>query len=393
MSPLTADVATAQSGQPTRPARPVVPSLSTLPALSVLPALGSLQARLDSWSVVIVPLWLLGVFAFSARLVCGWYLVEGIRRAAADPVPVEWLARVHHLARRLDIGRPIRMVQSAVVRVPTVIGWLRPVILLPASVFTGLSPAQLEAVIAHELAHVRRHDYAVNILQTATEIVLFYHPACWWISRQVRIEREHCCDDIAVGMCGNRYVYAEALADLETMRSDRPALSLAATDGPLMRRIRRLVTPSTPAEGISPLWAAAAVPLTVLTLVLAATNVTGMQVPGAAAEQTRVPSGPRTVPNGEGVVQGQVVDARSGRPVPKATVELLGPERSATALTGDDGRFEARSLLPGLYPRASAGARIRGGPVPVSATPTIALPYWMFQADGSPQALTFGCTR
>src|SRR5688572_32524715 len=103
------------------------------------------------------------------------------------------------------------------------IGWLRPVILIPASVVSGLTTAQLEAVIAHELAHVRRHDYIANIVQTAAEILLFYHPACWWISRQIRAEREHCCDDIAVGVCGGGVLYAAALAALETRRRRRPA--------------------------------------------------------------------------------------------------------------------------------------------------------------------------
>ena len=79
-----------------------------------------------------------------------------------------------------------------------VVGWLRPVILLPASALTGLAPSQLEAVIAHELAHIRRHDYLVNLFQTTVETLLFYHPASWWISRQIRAEREHCCDDVAV---------------------------------------------------------------------------------------------------------------------------------------------------------------------------------------------------
>ena len=108
-------------------------------------------------------------------------------------------------------------------QVPSVVGWLRPVILLPASALTGLSPAHLDAIIAHELAHVRRHDFAVNLLQTAAEILLFYHPACWWISRRIRAEREHCCDDIAVSLCGDRLLYATALADLEALRGSTDA--------------------------------------------------------------------------------------------------------------------------------------------------------------------------
>jgi hypothetical protein len=125
--------------------------------------------------------------------------------------------------------------------VPTVIGWLRPVILLPASTLTGLSAAQIEALLAHELAHIRRYDYLINLLQTAVETLLFYHPAVWWISRQIREEREHCCDDLAVAACGNVLIYARALAELERLRVAAPRFAVAATGGPLVRRIQRLI--------------------------------------------------------------------------------------------------------------------------------------------------------
>ena len=98
---------------------------------------------------------------------------------------------------------------------PTVIGWLKPVVLLPASALAGLTPRQLEAILAHELAHIRRHDYLVNLLQTLVETLLFYHPAVWWLSRRIRVERENCCDDLAVSLCGDPVAYAAALADLE----------------------------------------------------------------------------------------------------------------------------------------------------------------------------------
>ena len=118
------------------------------------------------------------------------------------------------LSRRLHITRAITLFESTLVDVPTVIGFVKPVILLPASVLGGLTPQQLEAILAHELAHIRRHDYIVNLLQSLLETLLFYHPAVWWLSRRIRIEREHCCDDLAVSLCGDPLVYARALADL-----------------------------------------------------------------------------------------------------------------------------------------------------------------------------------
>jgi TonB family protein len=118
---------------------------------------------------------------------------------------------------------------------------LRPIVLLPVSAVAGLTPDQLEAVLAHELAHIRRHDYLVNLLQMAAETLLFYHPAVWWISSRIRQERELCCDDLAVRTCGGAIPYARALTALEKMRAARPALALGSTDGPLFFRIRRLV--------------------------------------------------------------------------------------------------------------------------------------------------------
>ena len=133
----------------------------------------------------------------------------------------------------------MQVFESTLVHVPTIVGWLRPVILLPASVITGLPAAHLDAVLAHELAHVRRHDYLVNSLQAIVETLLFYHPVVWWCSRQIRIEREHCCDDIVVEACGDRVAYATALAQLEELRRLQPMLSLNVTGGRLIDRVRR----------------------------------------------------------------------------------------------------------------------------------------------------------
>src|SRR5687768_2508429 len=118
---------------------------------------------------------------------------------------------------------------------------MRPVILLPASALTGLTTSQLELILAHELAHVRRFDYLVNLLQTIVETLLFYHPAVWWVSGRIRLEREHCCDDAAVAACGDVLSYARALTELEGLRGAMPALAMAATGGSLTERVRRLV--------------------------------------------------------------------------------------------------------------------------------------------------------
>lgn len=126
-------------------------------------------------------------------------------------------------------------------RRPSVVGWLRPVILLPMSAVTGLAPDQLGAVLAHELAHIRRHDYLVNLLQMAAEALLFYHPAVWWVSGRIRVEREFCCDDLAVSVCQNAVTYARALSTLEKLRPAIPAIAMGSTGGPLLARIQRIL--------------------------------------------------------------------------------------------------------------------------------------------------------
>src|SRR5262245_2612784 len=156
-------------------------------------------------------LWLLGVVFFSMRLVGGWLYTQRLKSYGTRPLEEGWEQTLRRLCDRLRAPRPARLLESALVKVPMVIGWLRPVILLPVGALTGLTPQQLEAIIAHELAHIRRHDYLINLLQAVVETLLFYHPAVWWVSRRIRQEREHCCDDLAVAVCGDALSYARAL--------------------------------------------------------------------------------------------------------------------------------------------------------------------------------------
>jgi uncharacterized protein involved in exopolysaccharide biosynthesis len=149
------------------------------------------------------------------------------------------------------VSRPVRLLKSALVEVPTVIGWFRPVILLPAATLSGLTPGHLEAILAHELAHVRRHDYMVNAFQCLVETLMFYHPVTWWISRCIREEREVCCDDLVIEVCGDRLAYACALATMEGLRGDLPELAFAASGGSLLNRIRRLLGVSSESGSVS----------------------------------------------------------------------------------------------------------------------------------------------
>ena len=186
-------------------------------------------------------IWLLGVAFFSARLTRGCWCVRNIRIRDNEPVEAAWMETLNDLRCRLGVSRPVQLLKSALVEVPTVIGWLRPVILVPAATVSGLTPGQLEALLAHELAHVRRLDYLVNAFQCLVETLMFYHPIVWWISRYVREERENCCDDLVIKVCGDRLEYARALATMEGLRGELPELAFAASGGSLLNRIRRLL--------------------------------------------------------------------------------------------------------------------------------------------------------
>jgi hypothetical protein len=221
--------------------------------------------------------------------------VRRLTRRATREVDDALSALVDAMRQRLGVTRGVRVLESALVGVPTVVGCIRPVLLLPGSLVTGLPAAHLEAVIAHELAHVRRYDFLVNAAQVAIETILFYHPAVWWCSRQIRIEREHCCDDMVVAACGDRLAYATALTSLEELRHVTSALALSATGGRLVDRIRRVLASSHGREGRSPAWVIVAGFATVLVLIVSAPALTDRVAALApmASEDQRPPAPPR----------------------------------------------------------------------------------------------------
>ncbi|MBN2589464.1 MAG: M48 family metalloprotease, partial [Sedimentisphaerales bacterium] len=188
----------------------------------------------------IVTLWLLGVFALAIWHLGGYAQLQKLRRKMVKQVDSSLNDKLKVLAQKLGVTQAVQLLESALVQIPTVVGWLKPVILLPASALTGLTTEQLEAILAHELAHIKRFDYLVNIIQTIVEILGFYHPAVWWISHKIRHERENCCDDIAVAVCGDKIHYAKALASMEEIRG-RDQFAIAATGGNLFSRICRLI--------------------------------------------------------------------------------------------------------------------------------------------------------
>lgn len=199
----------------------------------------------ESWLSAAMPFivaaWFFGVVVLSLRLARGCWWVKTISTCENEPADSALLNKLNDLRRRLGVSRPVRLLKSALVEVPTVVGWIRPVILLPAAALIGLTPRQLEVILAHELVHVKRLDYLVNTFQCVVETLMFYHPVVWWVSRIIREEREHCCDDRVIEICGNRLAYARALATLEAQRRPGAEFAFAASGGSLVNRIQRLV--------------------------------------------------------------------------------------------------------------------------------------------------------
>jgi len=197
--------------------------------------------RDPSVSRYIFLLWVAGVILFSNYHFLGWRHARGFIRKGTCPVPPEWQARFEMLCGEFRVRRLVSLLSSSLVKVPCVVGWMKPVILVPVSMFTSLDPSEVEMILVHELAHVRRYDVLINIVQTAMETLFFFNPAIWWLSRQIRTEREDCCDDTVIFKAGNRFKYARALANLEELRMFQTNFGSALTGTPLRRRIQRIV--------------------------------------------------------------------------------------------------------------------------------------------------------
>jgi GWxTD domain-containing protein len=259
--------------------------LSRLPAIDLTaPDTAAPQAfRAADLLPWLAPFWMLGVLVFHLRALAGWIAARRLRGSGVCCAATQWSERLERLAARVRVSRPVILFESSLADAPLVIGYLRPVILMPVGLLAGLPVAHVEAILAHELAHIRRQDYLVNLLQTFVEGLLFYHPAVWWISHSIRVERENCCDDLAVAISGDAREYAAALAALEQNRWTARELALAATGGNLVKRIRRLlVKPERTRVGLAPL--ASAIALLIATAAgLAAWQTTPAAVPQRSA--------------------------------------------------------------------------------------------------------------
>ena len=229
---LTSSNGVSSTPSPAAHAQPIAAPMVARSTSVLSPSLDTLPWLVEGW--------LFGVALFSLRSAGGFLLLERERRRRSDTVSALLLDMCQTLQRRLGLYRTIRYCECAWLQAPAVIGWFRPIVLLPVTALTGLSEEQLQLVIVHELAHIQRLDPFVNVFQICVETLLFYHPAVWWLNQRIRAEREHCCDDVAVSLCGNAVEYARALTLMEEWRT-APALAMAANRGPLSERIFRVL--------------------------------------------------------------------------------------------------------------------------------------------------------
>lgn len=204
------------------------------PDLQWLPAVRSFLP----WLVVA---WCGGVTLLALRMLGGWWRARCLVQRHIAPLRDSWQPAIARLTSALNVHRSIRWLESTAARVPLTVGSFRPVIVVPASVLTGLSQGEVECLLAHELAHIRRHDYLANLLQCVIEVLLFYHPVVWWLSARIRREREHACDALAVGVTGDRVEYSRALLSIANLAMQPAQLAVSADGGALTERVRRVL--------------------------------------------------------------------------------------------------------------------------------------------------------
>lgn len=286
-----------------------------------------LLSPLVSW---VVPAWLIGVFFLMIWHLGGLIAVHRLRTMGTRPAPRKATQRMNALIEQMGINKAVILLESAVIQSPAVIGWLKPVILLPASAITGFTPEQLETILAHELAHIRRHDYLINLIQTVIVTLLFYHPAVWWVSRHIRNERECCCDAIVIKLTDLKFDYATALTQLASSRTSPYRLALAAGSGSLVDRVRRIAG-FDDAPSVSPKAWLTGVLLLILAVVLPVTLLASQD---DAVPQRIVSAGPEDVPQGKVDAEGTLL----------AEEKVAGP---AEAIVGKwYGQFVDGSYMP-----------------------------------------------
>jgi GWxTD domain-containing protein len=332
-------LAPASAGRPSL--QPIVYPDSPVPALYGVAASGSTRFVFQDVLPWITPVWLLGFLIFNFRQIGNWVGARRMRRRGVCVAPDAWQQRLNELRSRMKVLKPVFLLESCLTRVPLVVGHMRPAILLPLGLLTGLSSERVELLLMHELAHIRRADYLINMLQTFAESAMFYNPAVWWISRLIRVEREHCCDDAVVDATNNALVYAAALTALEENRSRHAQLVMAATGGTLMKRIRRLLRqPEPKATATAPILAAFMIIVAITGLLMARPATTHgpehLEAAGTTAPPSLTPPLPVPQPPPQPVPQPVPVQSPRAKQTPAPFPAPTGPQGTLQRWLNED---------------------------------------------------------
>ncbi|WP_299760217.1 M56 family metallopeptidase [uncultured Pontibacter sp.] len=293
--------------------------------------LGIAQVYFEQHLPLLVTVWLLGLLLMALRFTGGLAYTQRLRHYKTSALSEQWQQKLHMLQRRMGMRQAVRLAESALVQVPMAIGVAKPVILLPVGAVTGLTQAQVEAILAHELAHILRKDYLLNLLQLVVDMLYFYHPAMWWVSGVVRAEREHCCDDVAVALCGDSITYARALAELEAMRMPAaPSMVVAFSGqrGSLMNRIKRLV-----GQPLKPTFTEGFAAGLVLVVGLLAVSV------GAMAERKPLEAQKKNTPIIEAAADAEAMD-ETATAISFVAQDTTGNSRNVVIITNKKGKVK-----------------------------------------------------
>ncbi|HET6880896.1 MAG TPA: carboxypeptidase regulatory-like domain-containing protein [Pirellulales bacterium] len=319
-------------------------------------ARATLALRLRPWLPMLVAGWLVGMSLCSLRPLAGWLTLRRLRTIGISAVSPVLAASTHRIAARLGVTQAVSVWRSTITKTPLVVGYLRPVLLIPVAMLAQLPLAELEAILAHELAHIRRHDFLVNLWQTALETVFYYHPAVWSLSHRLRAEREHCCDDLALSIVGDPVCYGRALLHAEELRGAESLLAFGAGGGSLRGRILRLFGQSSPPTVATGLLTGVLLPSVALAglLMAFATGAPAVSTDksneAAADKPAAVEKDPQVVTSDEmpaaGIVRGVLVNAADGAPIAGAHVILNGRNKRDRTKSGANGRFQFENVPP-----------------------------------------------
>ena len=347
--------------------RPLEPTAETIAAQMEAPepneitnSAHSAEAMTLDVAGLVAIAWIAGVLLMSTRFIIQWRTTVRLRTGADVAIDSSWQTLFDQLKEQLGLPASIRLLGSGIIETPMVLGWIRPVVLVPAAAFTTLTTEELKLVLLHELNHIRRMDHLINLLQGTAECVLFFHPVTWWLSNQIRNERELCCDDLTIQTMNQPRIFARALFKLETLRIQRTNstvnTAVHATGGSLMSRITRMLETQNQIRTAKTIWkaplaVALATGLTAVCLTTSMNSVDAAEV--VASEQDRGQKDDTTFPTAEAIRARIGEEVRNGRMTREQAGQMMQLHRRLM-MGIEDGTMSSREAQAMMNERGMA---------------------------------------